>query len=216
MRRWQVILIIVSVLIILSIGGFFIYKALNTENEDWLYGSGDEFFEEMIFNDVPKTHWASEYISYLSQREIMFASGDGYFYPDRYVTFEEFLETVLRVSLGKLDIDNLSGEGFIKVLEKNEVFKEGEIGIEKLSKILTKAEVAVVLAKVDMKIRNNSQKIAILNYEDLDELDEISKTLIGHSVERGFFELKADDKFYPNTVISRAELAEIIYLFLNK
>ena len=54
MKKMHVVLIIVSVLIILSIVGFFIFKYLNIENDDWIYGSGEEQSEEMIFIVVEK------------------------------------------------------------------------------------------------------------------------------------------------------------------
>lgn len=215
MNKTHVIIIIVSVLIILSIAGFFLFKYFYVENEDWLNGSGDDSSEGMIFNDVSEDYWASEYISFLVEREIMFASGDGCFYPDENVTFEEFIEIVLRASMGKLDFENLSGEDLIRVLEDRRVFKEDEVTKEAFLKDVTKCEVATILAKVDMKIRNRKQKLNNLNYKDLKNIDEVSQTLIGHSIASKFFKVSEENNFYPNKNLSRAEIAEMIYLFLS-
>lgn len=216
MRKMHIILIIVSVLIILLIASFFILNYWNMENEDWLYTSGDEPLEEMIFDDVSENHWASEYISYLTQRKIMFCSGDGNFYPDEKVKYGEFIEILLRATMGRIDYENLSGEDFIKILENNKVFKENEIKFEKLNHEITKGEVAVLLAKVDLKIRNIRQELNMLNYQDIKSYDEVTQTLIGHSVYKGYFLNNTSGYFYPSQILNRAETAEIMYLYLNK
>lgn len=215
MKKMHIISIIVSVLIILLIAGFFTFKYFNSKYDDF-YEPEDNVIEEMIFNDVSENHWASEYISYLTQREIMFGSGDGNFYPDNKVSLGEFTETLLRATMGRLDFENLSGEDFVNVLEKNKVFNVSEITIEEFGRNITKGEVAVYLAKADIKIRNKEQQYSAMNYQDLKVMDDVSQTLISHSISRGFFELNSGNYFYPQMHISRANLAEIIYLFLNK
>lgn len=213
MKKIYVALIIVSVLIIIFVVGFLIYKFMNVENEDWLYSSG-EVVEDMIFADVSREYWASEYILYLSQRDIMSASVDGNFYPDNKVTYIELAEILLRASMGRLDFESLSGDDFLRILEENKIFATNEVTKEKFNMNVTKCDVAVLLAKADMKIRNREQEIISLNYKDLTGIDEVSQTLIVHSVSRGFLRESGKNNFYPNKELSRAEIAEIIYLFL--
>ena len=216
MKKIYIILIIVSVLII-SLGvGIFIIKYLNVEIEDWEESSGDELIEDMIFSDVSENYWASEYILYLTQRNIMFCDEKERFYPEQKVSYGEFVEILLRCSMGRLDFENLSDKDFIKIMEENKLLRKGEIGVSKFSEYITKSEVAVLLAKVDMKIRNNKQLMTYSQYNDLANIDEINQTLITHSIAKGYLKVNKENNFYPNKILSRAEVAEIIYLFLNK
>lgn len=215
MKKMHVALIIVSGLIIITIIGFLVFKYRNIENEEWLYSSG-EIVEDMIFDDVSGEYWASEYILYLTQREIMFPSDDGNFYPDNKVTFIEFVEILLRASMGRMDFNNLSDDDFKNILLQNKLINENELTEDILKKNITKKDVAVFLAKVDIKIRNNEQVINSLNYKDLTNIDEVSQTLITHSISRGFLNEKSKNYFSPNKELTRVEIAEIIYLFLNK
>lgn len=214
MRKMHVILIIVSVLIIFLIIGFFTIKFLNNENEDWLYESGDSV--EMIFDDVSESHWASEYILYLTKREIMGPSGDGKFYPENNVTYGEFFESILRCSTRGIDFDEIQSDDLIKLLERNRVIEKDEIKMDKLTNYIIKSDVGIFLAKVDMKIRNKKQIVNALKYNDLTNFDEVSQTLLAHSVSSGYFGIEKDSNFYPNQTITRAEMSKILYLFLNK
>lgn len=215
MRKIHIVIMII-ILIIFVIAGIFIFKNLEVENDDWLNESGDEILEDLISDDIVESHWASEYIEFLKVREIMFDSGDGNFYPDEIVTTKEFIEVLTRVSFGRLDFESLDTEDFLKVLEQNGVIKENEIDDDRLNSKVTKYDVAVMLAKVDIKVRNHEQKFSNFPFTDLENIDEVSRTLIGHSIARGFFKRIEVKNFYPNANLTRAELAEIIYLFVNK
>ena len=130
MKKSYIILIIVSVLIILFITGYFISQNIYFDNGEIPEESGDEDVVEMIFNDVSENHWASKYILFLTQRKIMFVSGDGYFYPNNSVKIKEFIEILMRVSMGRIDLENMSGDDYINILVANKILEENEISIE--------------------------------------------------------------------------------------
>ncbi len=221
MSKKHVVLIIVSVLIIASVTVFFIIKNIR-ENDlgdmSWLDEEPDVTDEDLIFNDVPKGHWASSYIDFLTKREVMFGSGDGNFYPDKKVTVEEFIETLALINFREIDLTNNSGDNFnqcLALLKENEVVSEDKFSENNKLENIKKIDVAVLIAKADLKIKNNRQKIIDLAFTDLQEFDEVTKSLLSHSVASGFF-INETSKFYPNNSITRAEMAKVLYYFMNK
>lgn len=217
MKKAHVILIIISLLtIVSSIIAFVIHRSNYENDEHWLNNSGDEMLEETIFNDVSENHWASEYIEYLSQRDIMLPYDDDKFYPDNFVELEEFIEIIIKVNFPRLDFESLSFEDMIKILENSNVLEKGEITSENLNDKVTNYSASVLLAKLDIKVRNNEQLILSKNYIDLESFDDVGRTLIGHAVKRGFAVLMRGENFYPNKLINRAEVAQMVYLYLNK
>lgn len=217
MRKKHVLMISVGIIILLAIISAFILANRDIEeNDDWINEPGDEEIEEMIFYDVSEKHPLVEYMVFLNQREIMLPSGDGNFYPENMVSVKEFLEIVLKASMGRLDFNNLTSEKLLEILVENKVINNGEISINDLDNKVTNYDVAIILAKVDMKVRNCEQVIANIRYTDLKNIDEVGQTLISHSVGRGFFHSNTSRVFNPYKKLTRAELAEIIYLFINK
>lgn len=221
MNKKHVILMIVSVLIILGISLFFVIKNMR-ENDlgdmSWIDEKPAVEDEELIFNDVPKSHWASNYIDFLSKREIMTASGDGNFYPDKKVTVEEFIEILALINFNGINSENSSGDNFascLEILEANGVVSKNQFDENNRLENIKKIDVAVLIAKADLKIKVNRQKIIDLAFADLQEVGEVERALLSHSVASGFF-INETSKFYPNSSMSRAEVAKVLYYFLNK
>ena len=72
-----------------------------------------------------------------------------------------------------------------------------------------------MMAKFDINIRNEEQEIMPIKYTDIGDLSDTYKTLIAHSVKRGFIKINNSSKFNPNNTLSRAKVAEMIYSFMN-
>ena len=100
------------------------------------------------------------------------------------------------------------------MIDKN-VIKEDEITNEILDSEVTNYYAAIMMAKFDINIRNEEQKIIPIKYTDIGDLSDTYKTLIAHSVKRGFIKVKDSSKFNPNNTLSRAKVAEIVYIFMN-
>ena len=216
MKKTYTILIIVSVLTIVFVLGYFAFKNYNeNENDDnWLNSSGDIEIDTG-FNDVSNEYWAKEYILYLAQRDIMSGDASGNFNPENKVSCREFLMVLSKASMPMIDYSKISENDLIKILIDKNVIKEDEITNEILDSEVTNYYAAIMMAKFDINIRNEEQKIMPIKYTDIGDLSDTYKTLIAHSVKRGFIKVKDSSKFNPNNTLSRAKVAEIVYIFMN-
>lgn len=216
MKKTYTILIIVSVLTIVFVLGYFAFKNYNeNENDDnWLNSSGDIEIDTG-FNDVSNEYWAKEYILYLAQRDIMFGDASGNFNPENKMSCREFLMALSKASMPMIDYSKISENDLIKILIDKNVIKEDEITNEILDSEVTNYYAAIMMAKFDINIRNEEQKIMPIKYTDIGDLSDTYKTLIAHSVKRGFIKVKDSSKFNPNNTLSRAKVAEIVYIFMN-
>ena len=216
MKKTYTILIIVSVLTIVFVLGYFAFKNYNeNENDDnWLNSSGDIEIDTG-FNDVSNEYWAKEYILYLAQRDIMSGDASGNFNPENKMSCREFLMALSKASMPMIDYSKISENDLIKILIDKNVIKEDEITNEILDSEVTNYYAAIMMAKFDINIRNEEQKIMPIKYTDIGDLSDTYKTLIAHSVKRGFIKVKDSSKFNPNHTLSRAKVAEIVYIFMN-
>ena len=216
MKKTYTILIIVSVLTIVFVLGYFAFKNYNeNENDDnWLNSSGDIEIDTG-FNDVSNEYWAKEYILYLTQRDIMSGDASGNFNPENKMSCREFLMALSKASMPMIDYSKISENDLIKILIDKNVIKEDEITNEILDSEVTNYYAAIMMAKFDINIRNEEQKIMPIKYTDIGDLSDTYKTLIAHSVKRGFIKVKDSSQFNPNNTLSRAKVAEIVYIFMN-
>ena len=216
MKKTYTILMIVSVLTIVFVFGYFAFKNYNEkENDDnWLNSSGDIEIDTG-FNDVSNEYWAKEYILYLTQRDIMSGDASGNFNPENKMSCREFLMALSKASMPMIDYSKISENDLIKILIDKNVIKEDEITNEILDSEVTNYYAAIMMAKFDINIRNEEQKIMPIKYTDIGDLSDTYKTLIAHSVKRGFIKVKDSSKFNPNKTLSRAKVAEIVYIFMN-
>lgn len=216
MKKTYTILMIVSVLTIVFVLGYFAFKNYNeNENDDnWLNSSGDIEIDTG-FNDVSNEYWAKEYILYLAQRDIMSGDASGNFNPENKMSCREFLIALSKASMPMINYSKISENDLIKILIDKNVIKEDEITNEILDSEVTNYYAAIMMAKFDINIRNEEQKIMPIKYTDIGDLSDTYKTLIAHSVKRGFIKVKDSSKFNPNNTLSRAKVAEIVYIFMN-
>ena len=216
MKKTYTILMIVSVLTIVFVLGYFAFKNYNeNENDDnWLNSSGDIEIDTG-FNDVSNEYWAKEYILYLAQRDIMSGDASGNFNPENKMSCREFLIALSKASMPMINYSKISENDLIKILIDKNVIKENEITNEILDSEVTNYYAAIMMAKFDINIRNEEQKIMPIKYTDIGDLSDTYKTLIAHSVKRGFIKVKDSSKFNPNNTLSRAKVAEIVYIFMN-
>ena len=216
MKKTYTILMIVSVLTIVFVFGYFAFKNYNeNENDDnWLNSSGDIEIDTG-FNDVSNEYWAKEYILYLAQRDIMSGDASGNVNPENKMSCREFLIALSKASMPMINYSKISENDLIKILIDKNVIKEDEITNEILDSEVTNYYAAIMMAKFDINIRNEEQKIMPIKYTDIGDLSDTYKTLIAHSVKRGFIKVKDSSKFNPNNTLSRAKVAEIVYIFMN-
>lgn len=216
MKKKCIVLLIVSVLTILLVLSYFVFRYYDMEKSDesWLNSSG-EAESDGVFEDVSDTYWAKEYILYLTQRDIMFEDSDGNFNPEKDITCEEFLIMLSKVSMPMIDYTKINVNELTSILKQRNVFYDDELSKEFLDSKLTNYNAAVMMAKFDINIRNAEQEITFLEYNDINSLNEVDKSLIGHSIKCGFVKVKDETKFYPDKIINRAVAAEMVYNFIN-
>lgn len=204
------IVIIALITVIIACACVFICKFMNREEEsEWedIFASGDA--EVYVSTDVAKSHWASMYIEYLTPREIMKSDADGNFNPDKIVTVREFLISLFKACKMRFDFENLSDEDINRILTTNKL----TFSDMNLDRNVTKLDVAILFAKADMHVRNNEQNLEYVYFGDTTDLDEVSTSLISHSVSNKYIEGLAGN-FYPQKVLNRAEIAKALYMFM--
>ena len=214
MRR--VYIVIIAVIIILGIvGSIFLYQNWKKEEDDWPGEFEDDNREVYIYQDVSESYWASEYISYVVQRDIMTVDDENHFYPESNMSLKNFLITVFRGIMPRVTMSQWSDEELLSFLQERKILDE-DVSVAKLNSSLTNYEAAILLAKIDIKIRENNQIMKEIDDIDLAEIDDVGRTLIGHSIASGYFNMKNAKNFYLSKVLTRAEIAEIVYMFLTR
>lgn len=213
MKKIYIILMVIA-LILGIVGGIFFYHIWKNREDDWPGETGDEDIEYYLFKDVSESYWASTYISYVTQREMMSADDANYFHPEENMSVKDFMITLLKAVMPRVDISELSNQELILFLQERKIINS-DFAEEKLDSSVTNYDAAMLLAKIDIHMRENKQLIKDIAYQDIGEIDAVGRTLIGHCIARGFLRVKNTKSFYPNKALTRAEIAEMVYLFLN-
>ena len=217
MKKIHVVLVVLLIVIVTVVSGIIIYKNVSQNSElpwdsETSGDSGDVVIDKEITEDVSESFWASKYIQFLTPREIMLEDEMGNFNPESLVTMREFLISLCKSCGMILDYENLSDEMLISILTENKLINSNnEIDLESN---VTKKQVAVFLSMADLKIRNNEQVLEQYVIEDIKGLDDVSKTLIIHSLAKKYVD-RIGKNFYPNKTVTRAEMSKILYMFIN-
>lgn len=173
------------------------------------------------FTDVPATQTHSKAIEFLEQAGV--SSGKDRFYPDRPVTFAEFL--AMGFAASGITLDNLTGtepaQRFTDVSEAAWfapfIARAEKVGIlddyrNELSPRhpITRAEAA----KLGLRIFGYAPPASILNEDfgltDVTPLHRFA-TYIFTALKIGALDTTADNEFSPGTQMTRAETAELFY-----
>ena len=186
------------------------------------------------FEDVPDTHWAHEYISSLSDQEIVNGYQDGTFRPSGKITRAEFLKLMVSTSI-------LSKPGY-EILKSNpSIFAKGDkwysvyvelakdinpytYDDEMLNSAITRLEAVNILnrfASADgfyLKFKNEEEGSfdEIINtFEDTKEYIEEDQIAISNISRIGLMIGYQDDTFKPNNTMTRAEIATVVYRYMQ-
>ena len=186
------------------------------------------------FEDVPATHWAHEYISKLADEEVINGYADGLFKPNGKVTRAEFLKLIVSTSF-------LSKPGFELLKENASVLTKGDkwytmyvelakkenpyiYDDEMLNSPITRVEAVNILnrfARKDGFYMKSSGDDASSYYEivntftDATEFTEEDQIAISNISRIGLMIGYQDGTFKPNNTMSRAEIATVIYRYMQ-
>lgn len=178
-----------------------------------------------IFDDIDSVSWAKESIVALAQMDIISGKGDNKFFPNDYITREEFAKLItlaffddkepakinfVDVYEGEWYYDSVAvafGLGIIKGIDETH-FGTGER--------ITRQDAAVMACRAaeaaGLWTYSKEEKKAFFdNAEISDYAKDAVYTLYGKGVVNG----KGDSKFMPKDGLTRAETAKIIYALMQ-
>ena len=173
------------------------------------------------FSDVPG-HWGETYINSLADKGIINGYTDGTFKPNGTIKKGEFLKLIMTSFMPDFDwtqqneaythwasiyIETAMQKGIIPVDFCDETTANDEI---------TRGEVVNILGKCDIIIANEAQDGAEMEFYDIDDLDDETFAMLSHCVAKGYIAGYNDATFKPNKTLTRAEVATILYRYLNK
>lgn len=173
------------------------------------------FAEEASFPDI-ENHWASESVSYLTQKKIISGREDGMFHPNDQVLANEYIKMVI-TALGYTDIQNYPGDWARNYIEKAKelgLIYDGEIEnyYEPINRGMTAKIAMRALREEDVPDYIMAYKAFVTDYADLDaNVREDILKCIAKGIIKGF----PDGSFRPGNYLSRAEAAVVIHRMLN-
>lgn len=175
----------------------------------------------VTFSDV-SGHWGESYINSIADKGIINGYPDGTFKPNGTIKKGEYLKLVMTAFIPKFDWTqpnvkyNHWSSIYIEKAEREGIIEEGEIDATTANEEITREEVANILAKCDILLANNPQQKEEMEFYDISELSEESMTYLAHCVARGLITGYDDATFKPYKTLTRAEVATILYRYLNK
>lgn len=166
-----------------------------------------------------KDHWAREYANVLAQKEIV-KGIDGKFMPDRNVLRSEALKMIMYAYEHEGDAcdaslftDMKTGDWFCAVATKAKIMGiiSGNEGKLLPTRNITRAEAVKIL------IETRGDKMAMVSVNPFTDVDRDAwfAKYVYHAKRLGLVS-GIDGKFYPEKYITRAELAKIISISLDK
>lgn len=171
-----------------------------------------------VFMDVSKDFWAYDAIKTLSQRNWVNGYEDGSFRPDDKITRAEYVKLIASVfgitPGGNADFSDVSRDAwyypYVAVASERGIITG--YGTEfKPDEKISRQDVAVILCRV---LNVNSDGDILLN--DADGISQYAYSSVSYLINTGIINGYPDGTFRAGDPISRAEVAKIIYMFIQK
>ena len=167
------------------------------------------------FKDVPERFWGYNAIKKLSESLIVNGDAENMFYPDRFVTREEFCKMLVLASKAEVNY----GESFDDVLadawyspyiftayENGFVSGIGE-GLFGIGKYITRQDMALMIYNAF-----GNKEVSSVGYTfDDSDIADYAKNAVAVLSQRGVVHGKGENLFFPNDNTTRAEAAKVIY-----
>ncbi|MDO5712911.1 MAG: S-layer homology domain-containing protein [Tissierellia bacterium] len=187
------------------------------------------------YHDVPKDHWAYEFIRKLSQDEVIKGYPDGGFHPEEKVAYLEVFKLfqgilepsdeelkVAKENYGsiveKAGVPDWARESMAFALQRRiitentlESAKKQNLLVNGAKKVPDRSTIVVYLTRA-LRL-NPSENFEVLKHKDIHEYNYMIKTHLVPLVEKGIFESTGSDgNFEGNRGVRRGEMAKIITL----
>lgn len=170
-----------------------------------------------------KGHWAKTYIEYLDREGVINPSATtGKYEPNRDMTRAEFMRYINRAfhftetaAISYTDVPRnawyyetiqiAKKYGYINGVGDNKMDPEGKV---------TREQAAVIVGRL-FKADPGSVSPSDLTFTDRDEISGWSAGYIKAAADKGFLAGYSDGSFQPNRVVTRAEVAKILYYYMG-
>lgn len=168
-------------------------------------------------------HWAKPYIQYLEQEEVYKPSAtDGTYKPDQEMTRAEFMRYINRAfhftekaSISYTDVK--SGTWYYETIQiaKKYGYINGvsDTEMDPLGKV-TREQAATIIGRL-YKVDTTGVSPASLSFTDKSKISTWSAGYIKDAADKGFLAGYSDGSFQPEKVVTRAEVAKILYFYLG-
>ena len=178
---------------------------------------------QKLYNDVNDTHWAKQYIEYVSANGIMTGRGNNLFEPDANIKREEFVK-VLILSFGFELTDDVDVEftdidknswcyPYIATAKKLGIvngINENEFGA---SLEITREDMAVMVVRAaQIKGKNFDSNLNNITFTDENEISDYATESVKILAEASILSGIGQNMFAPKRHTTRAEVAKIICL----
>ena len=167
-------------------------------------------------------HWGETYINALADKGIINGYTDGTFKPNGTIKKGEFLKLVMTTFMPDYDWnqENVAYKHWAGIYMEA-AMQQGVIGIDyvdesNVNEEISRGDVVNILGKCDIIIAQNPQDGTAMEFYDVDDLDEETFAMLSHCVASGYIAGYNDATFKPDKTLTRAEVATILYRYLNK
>lgn len=176
-----------------------------------------------VFDDVPMSHWAFEYIGEMYQKKVINGYPNGKYYPENFVERCEFAK--IMVCAAALDLetpfipsfaDVKNDDWFFSYVEtaKNYLtgYSEGEYDYYRPNAHALREDIAVALVKLKgYDISSADISVIETMFTDYVSISVAARPYVAAAVERGLISGYEDDTFRGQQSITRAEAAAMLW-----
>lgn len=204
-----------------------VYKMASKENENINgqesdnTGSGNN----SLYEDVPTTHWAYNYIDKLYKKGIVAGVADKTFAPDRPVKREEFVKiliTAMGLEIGSdnsdISFEDVPAENYSYGYIKKAVEEKLIYGVDEkhfgFGQSIVREDAAVILSRI-LALRNNLPKGKFVSYNDANDISEYALESVINTTACQLFNGNSENCFCPKKSITRAETCAVIVRFME-
>ena len=176
------------------------------------------------FSDVPKTHWAFDYIAEMTERGVLNGYPDGKFYPENNITRAEFAKIMTVASGMSIDMsdtdtiyDDISDDDWFApyvrcAQDYLNGFGSGSGLYFRPNQLAVREDIVVAIVKLK-GYSTFGADVSMLStmFSDSGSISMLAKKYIAIAIERGIISGYEDGTFRGQSSISRAEAAAILW-----
>ena len=173
------------------------------------------------FRDMNVSHWAYKYVITLTNNNVINGYNDGTFRPEGTITNAEFIKLVVMAALPEwIDINDAESNfehwasRYVWIAERYGLIKTGSITLENIDIPITRIEMVRIIVKADLTMKGNSLATSEkVKFKDVISLNSDDLLLLKHACSKNLITGYTDNTFRPQSNMTRAEAATIIYRF---